>query len=233
MPTNRTAEIVSSAWIVIPAWREAKVVRGVVERLRAVCPRVVLVDDGSGDATGAEALAGGAIVLTHTVNLGQGAALQTGIEYALLQGAEYIFTFDADGQHSPEALETMARVMSETGAEVVLGSRWLGSAEAIPPMRKLVLRAAVVFTRFQAGIKLTDTHNGLRLFTRSAAMRIRITQSRMAHASELLEQIHRLDLPFAEAPVRISYTEYSLEKGQKISGLFRVLMDIFYERWTR
>ncbi len=228
-----TSDILGRAWIVIPAWREEKVVRGVVERLRTVCPRIVLVDDGSGDATGAEALAGGAVVLTHAVNLGQGAALQTGIDFALLQGAGYVFTFDADGQHSPEALETMARVMAETGAEVVLGSRWLGTVESIPPMRKLVLRAAVVFTRFQAGLKLTDTHNGLRLFTRSAAGRIRITQPRMAHASELLEQIHRLGLRFAEAPVRISYTEYSLEKGQKLSGLFKVLLDIFYERWTR
>jgi glycosyltransferase involved in cell wall biosynthesis len=228
-----TNKILGRAWIVIPAWREEKVVRGVVERLRTVCPGIVLVDDGSGDATGAEALAGGAVVLTHAVNLGQGAALQTGIDFALLQGAEYVFTFDADGQHSPEALETMARVMAETGAEVVLGSRWLGTVESIPPMRKLVLRAAVVFTRFQAGLKLTDTHNGLRLFTRSAAGRIRITQPRMAHASELLEQIHRLGLRFAEAPVRISYTEYSLEKGQKLSGLFKVLLDIFYERWTR
>jgi glycosyltransferase involved in cell wall biosynthesis len=228
-----TNKILGRAWIVIPAWREEKVVRGVVERLRTVCPGIVLVDDGSGDATGAEALAGGAVVLTHAVNLGQGAALQTGIDFALLQGAEYVFTFDADGQHSPEALETMARVMAETGAEVVLGSRWLGTVESIPPMRKLVLRAAVVFTRFQAGLKLTDTHNGLRLFTRSAAGRIRITQPRMAHASELLEQIHRLGLRFAEAPVRISYTEYSLEKGQKLSGLFQVLLDIFYERWTR
>ena len=228
-----TSEILRRAWIVIPAWREEKVVRGVVERLGTVCPRIVLVDDGSGDSTGAEALAGGAVVLTHTVNLGQGAALQTGIDFALLQGADYVFTFDADGQHSPEALETMARVMTETGAEVVLGSRWLGSAESIPPMRKLVLRAAVVFTRFQAGLKLTDTHNGLRLFTRAAAGKIRITQPRMAHASELLEQIHRLGLRFAEAPVRISYTEYSLEKGQKLSGLFKVLLDIFYERWTR
>lgn len=226
-------DILDRAWIVMPAWREGKVVRGVVEHLHSVCPRIVVVDDGSGDATAQEALAGGAIVLTHVVNLGQGAALQTGIDFALRQGAEYIFTFDADGQHSPDSLAIMARIMCAHEADVVLGSRWLGSAEAIPVLRKIMLRAAVIFTRYQAGLKLTDTHNGLRLFTRQAASKIRITQPRMAHASELLEQINTLKLPYAEAPVKVRYTEYSLQKGQKISGMFRVLLDIFYARWTR
>ena len=233
MPFDPTADMLDRAWVVIPAWREAKVVRGVVGQVRAICPRIVVVDDGSKDETGPEALRGGAIVLTHIVNLGQGAALQTGIDFALRQGAEYIFTFDADGQHSPESLVKMAEVMWGNGADVVLGSRWLGSAEAIPAARKLALRFAVIFTRCQAGLKLTDTHNGLRLFTRRAALAIRITQPRMAHASELLAQIGRLKLRYAEAPVKVCYTEYSLRKGQRLSGMFRVLLDIFYARLTR
>jgi len=227
------SQILSRAWTVIPAWREAKVLRGVVESLQGVCAGIVVVDDGSPDDTGSEALAGGAIVLRHAVNLGQGAALQTGIDFALLEGAEYIFTFDADGQHAPESLAVMGETMQASGADVVLGSRWLGTADSIPGLRKLVLRAAVVFTRYQAGLDVTDTHNGLRLFSREAARRIRITQSRMAHASEILEQIGRLKLKYAEAPVKVRYTEYSLRKGQKISGMFRVLLDIFYARWTR
>ncbi len=231
--TDPVGAILRSAWVVIPAWREAGVVRGVVERLRAICPRVVVVDDGSPDETSREALAGGAVVLRHAVNLGQGASLQTGIDFALLEGGEYIFTFDADGQHDPESLARMARILVEHNVDVVLGSRWLGTVEAMPPLRKFVLKAAVVFTRYQSGLRLTDTHNGLRLFTRKAASRIRITQSRMAHASELLDQIGALKLRYAEAPVKISYSEYSLQKGQKISGLFRVLLDIFYARWTR
>lgn len=231
--SERVREILQSAWIVIPAWREAKVVRGVVERLRTICPRVVVVDDGSPDDTGREALAGGAVLLKHTVNLGQGASLQTGIDFALLEGAPYIFTFDADGQHDPESLALMARILVEKNVDVVLGSRWLGTVESIPPLRKFILKAAVIFTRYQSGLQLTDTHNGLRLFTREAASRIRITQSRMAHASELLDQIGELKFRYAEAPVKICYSEYSLEKGQKLSGLFKVLLDIFYARWTR
>ena len=226
-------DILKSAWIVIPAWREATVIRGVVEDVRGLVADVVVVDDGSPDDSGNEALLGGATLLRHCVNLGQGAALQTGIDYALLHGAEYVFTFDADGQHAPESLGVMAEIMAGRGVDVVLGSRWRGQAQAIPPFRKLVLKAAVVFTRLHSGLDLTDTHNGLRLFNRKAAQHIRITQARMAHASEILDQIGAAKLTYAEAPVTGRYTEYSLAKGQKISGMFRVLADIFYARWTR
>jgi len=226
-------EVPERAWVVIPAYRESRVVRGVVEQLHGICPRIVVVDDGSNDETGAEARAGGATLLTHVVNLGQGAALQTGIDFAVMQGADYIFTFDADGQHDPESLRVLAETMRSTGADVVLGSRWLGRVEAMPLLRRAILRLAVVFTRLHSGLGVSDTHNGLRLFTRAAALRIRITQPRMAHASEILAQIGASKLRFAEAPVIVRYTEYSLRKGQKISGMFRVLLDIFYARWTR
>ncbi|HEX4276415.1 MAG TPA: glycosyltransferase family 2 protein [Bryobacteraceae bacterium] len=226
-------EILANAWIVIPAWREAQVLGGVIAQLRGICPHILVVDDGSKDDTGAVALAAGATLLTHIVNLGQGAALQTGIEYALRKGAGYIFTFDADGQHAPESLAVLAATMDATGADVVLGSRWLGRVESMPALRRLMLRLAVVFTRVHSGLNLTDTHNGLRLLTRAGAMGIQITQHRMAHASEILAQIGTSRLRYAEAPVTVRYTEYSLRKGQKLSGMFRVLLDIFYARWTQ
>ena len=226
-------EILKEAWVVIPAYSESPVLRKVVERVRRLGLRVVVVDDGSPDATAEEALAGGACVLRHVVNLGQGAALQTGIEFALGQGAGYVFTFDADGQHAPESLAALADVQRKTGADVVLGSRALGTAVGITRARKLLLKGAVLFTRLHTGLPLTDTHNGLRLFTREAASRIRITQARMAHASEIVSQIRQLGLRFAEAPVTVSYTKYSLHKGQKLSGAFRVLLDLLYARWSR
>jgi glycosyltransferase involved in cell wall biosynthesis len=225
--------ILKKAWVVIAAWREQSVIRRVVEEVLPHVAAVVVVDDGSPDDSFAEARSGGAIVLRHCVNLGQGAALQTGIDYAVQQGAEYIFTFDADGQHSPESLAVMADIMQRENVDVVLGSRWRGQAEDIPAARQLMLKAAVRFTQFHSGLRLTDTHNGLRLFTRHAARQLRITQSRMAHASEILDQIGAAKLSYAEAPVTIRYTEYSLAKGQKISGMFRILADIFYARWTR
>jgi glycosyltransferase involved in cell wall biosynthesis len=226
-------DIFDKAWIVVPAFRESKVIREVIGNLHGICPRIVVVDDGSKDSTGDEALAGGAVVLRHVVNLGQGAALQTGIDFSLLEGTEYIFTYDADGQHAPESLAVLAAKMRETGADVVLGSRWLGEVENIPWLRRTILKAAVVFTRFETGLAVTDTHNGLRLFNRRAAEQIRITQARMAHASEILEEIARLGLKYSEAPVTVRYTDYSLGKGQKVSGMFRVLLDILYAHWTR
>lgn len=225
--------VLRQAWVVIPAWRESSVIRDVVEEVRPHVKAVVVVDDGSRDNTAESALAGGAIVLRHCVNLGQGASIQTGLDYALLNGAEYVFTFDADGQHTPASLAVMAHIMESRDVEVVLGSRWRGQAESIPALRRVMLKAAVIFTRVHSGLNLTDTHNGLRLFTRNALSKLRITQARMAHASEILDQIGTANLTYAEAPVTIRYTEYSLAKGQKISGMFRVLADIFYERWTR
>jgi len=227
------SEILKRAWVVIPAYQEAKVLHRVVEDVRRLAPRVVVVDDGSADETAQQALAAGATVLRHAVNLGQGAALQTGMDYALAQGAEFLFTFDADGQHPAESLAVLAEVLEKTGVDVVLGSRTLGSAVGIPSARRLLLKAALTFTWMHAKLRVTDTHNGLRLFTREAALKIRISQARMAHASEILSQIRQLGLRFAEAPVTVRYTEYSLAKGQKMQDAFRILTDILYASWTR
>ena len=113
------------AWVVVPAFNEAPVIRRNVTELRARFPYVVLVDDGSQDATASEALAAGAVVVRHAVNLGQGAALQTGIHYALAHGAAYIATFDADGQHHVEDLAAMLDLLQEQHLDIVLGSRFL------------------------------------------------------------------------------------------------------------
>jgi glycosyltransferase involved in cell wall biosynthesis len=217
----------SGLWVVIPAFNEGQVIGDVVRKVRALHPRVVVVDDCSRDDTGPAALSAGAKVLRHPINLGQGAALQTGIRYALSLGADCIVTFDADGQHRVEDIAPLLETQARTRADVVVGSRFLGQAENMPARRRLVLKLAVVFTRLTTGVKLTDAHNGLRLLTRRAAERIHITQNRMAHASEIVDQIRRHRLTVAEVPVSIVYTEYSLRKGQKLSNAFNVLSELF------
>jgi glycosyltransferase involved in cell wall biosynthesis len=216
-----------SLWFVIAAFNEGPMIAEVV---RGVTPhaRVVVVDDGSSDDTGDQALAGGACVATHLVNRGQGAALQTGIDFALAQGAGHVVTFDADGQHDvAEALQMVAVCRSE-GLDAVLGSRFLGKTVNMPALRRVVIKAAVIFTRLTTGLRLTDAHNGLRVLSRDAARKLRIRQDRMAHASEILSQIARLDLKWREHPVTITYSEYSLAKGQKISNSIRILEDILF-----
>jgi len=220
----------SNVWVVIPAFNEGSVIGEVVRGVRARYRNVVVVDDCSQDDTGAAALSAGAIRLRHPINLGQGAALQTGISYALAQGADYIVTFDADGQHRVEDIGALIATQARNNADVVVGTRFLGRTENMPALRRIVLKLAVVFTRLTSGVKLTDVHNGLRLFTRHAAERIRITQDRMAHASEITDQIHKLGLAIVEAPVTIVYTEYSLRKGQKLSNAINIVADLIVGR---
>ena len=172
-------------------------------------------------------------MLRHPINLGQGAALQTGIRYALSRGAGYIVTFDADGQHRPEDIRVLLDMQVKTGADVVLGSRFLGHAENIPRLRRMLLQLAVIYTHITSGVKLTDAHNGLRLLTRRAAERLRIRQDRMAHASEIIDQIGALGLTVVEAPVTIVYTEYSLRKGQKLGNALNILTELFVARLNK
>lgn len=222
-----------SAAVVIAAYNEARMIGEVVADVRRVFARVIVVDDGSRDDTARIALEAGAMVLIHPINLGQGAALQTGIAYALRTGAQQVVTFDADGQHRPEDALGMLAVMATHDVQVVLGSRFLGAAENMPASRRILLRAATVFTRLTSGLKVTDAHNGLRLLRADAAASIRIRQNRMAHASEILEEIARHDLRYVEAPVVVRYTDYSRAKGQSGFGAFNILLDLLLARMRK
>jgi len=220
-------------WVVIAAFNEAPRIGRVLEELMPVAPHVVVVDDGSADATGGEILARGAWLVTHSVNLGQGAALQTGISFALRQGASHVVTFDADGQHTPDDLPRLIGALADHGADFALGSRFLGVAEGIPVSRRFLLRAAILFTRVLSGVSLSDTHNGLRAMTRRGAESIHLTFNRMEHASEIIEQVARSGLRYVEVPVRIRYTEASLAKGQRTTAALGLGLRLLLEKLAR
>jgi polyprenyl-phospho-N-acetylgalactosaminyl synthase len=220
-------------WVVIAAYNEARVIADVVAGVARRGYQVVVVDDGSVDDTAKRAAASLAHVVHHPLNLGQGAALQTGIDFALQQGADVIVTFDADGQHRAADIERLVAALRESAADFALGSRFLGRAIAISTSRRLLLRAATLFTQLTTGLRLTDTHNGLRAMTRRGATRIRLRQNRMAHASEILAQIAASRLRYVEVPVRIEYTAYSVGKGQRLGDAFTILLDLFARRLTR
>jgi polyprenyl-phospho-N-acetylgalactosaminyl synthase len=216
-----------SVGIVIAAYNEGAALGGVVEGLVARYPTVIVVDDGSRDDTAAIAKAAGAHVLRHPINLGQGAALQTGIDYALAVGCRYVVTFDADGQHSADEIAPMLGHLVASHSDIVLGSRFLGHTVNMPRSKALTLWLAVRFTRLSTGLKLTDTHNGFRALSEKAARTIRIRQDRMAHASEILDEIARHGLRYSEFPVTITYTSYSIAKGQRIMNSVHILKDQF------
>jgi glycosyltransferase involved in cell wall biosynthesis len=219
--------------VVIAAYNEATAIARVVTEVVRAGYRVVVVDDGSADATADVARAAGATVVKHPFNLGQGAALQTGIEYALAQAAELIVTFDADGQHRVSDISRLTDALVQERADFALGSRFLGQAPNLPPLRRAMLRAATAFTRLTTGLQVTDTHNGLRAMTRRGAAAIRLRQNGMAHASECLSQIRDSGLRYVERPVTIEYTAYSLAKGQNIRDAVLILLDLFARRLYR
>jgi len=224
---------IDSTWVLCPAFNEAKTLGAVLGGLRAEGYRVVVVDDGSRDETARIAMEHASAVVTHPVNLGQGAALKTGIDYALSRGAEYLVTFDSDGQHRPSDIPRLLEALVRNHADFALGSRFLGKPQSMPLLRKLLLRAATVFTSLTTGLYLTDTHNGLRAFTRRGAMALNFRQNRMAHASEILSDIAASRLRYVEVPVTIDYTEYSMAKGQRTSDLILVLLDLFARKLHR
>lgn len=214
-------------YVVIAAFNEGKMIRRVVGDVVAAGWRVVVVDDGSRDDTAAAAAVPGATVLRHAINLGQGAALQTGIDYAIRRGAKQIVTFDADGQHSVEDLPEMVAALATS--DVALGSRFLGKElVGVTRGRRAFLRGATSLSNRMSGMKLSDAHCGFRAFRASAAPKLRITQDRMAHASELLRKIQTSGLRVQEVPVTVKYTEYSMRKGQSSFQAIRILFDYFF-----
>lgn len=213
----------------MPVYNEATVIGTVIAGLLEEFPNVVCVDDGSSDASARIAQEAGAVVVQHPVNLGQGAALQTGIEYALQDPeVDAVITFDADGQHRVSDAKAMLARIRSGEAEVVLGSRFLTGSADVSWLKRLVLRTAALQSRLATGLELTDAHNGLRALSASVAARIRLRQDRMAHASELIHQLGELKPRLVEHPVEIIYTEYSKAKGQSLLNGVNILTDLFF-----
>jgi glycosyltransferase involved in cell wall biosynthesis len=222
-----------TVWVVIAAYNEANAIVDVVADVTAAGYRMVVVDDGSRDRTAEVAASAGAALVRHPINLGQGAALQTGIEYALARGADTIVTFDADGQHRAADIPGLIDALARHNADFALGSRFLGTTVNMPPSRRWLLKAASWFTRATTGLSITDSHNGLRAMTRRGATHIQLRQNRMAHASEILHQIATSGLTYVETPVTIHYSAYSLAKGQTLFDAVLIVLDLFARRLHR
>lgn len=224
---NERAVRDAESWIVIPLYNEATVIGGVLSGLLAHFDHVVCVDDGSSDGSADVARAAGARVIQHPVNLGQGAALQTGISYVCEHPeARYIVTFDADGQHRVEdALGMLERARSNDLA-IVFGSRFLDNRTNPGFVKKVMLKTVVWVSNHTTGLRLTDAHNGLRVIRTDAARQINLKQDRMAHATEIVLQLGRTKLPWEEYAVELLYTDYSKAKGQSVLNSVNILVDL-------
>lgn len=214
--------------VVIPAYNEEKSIGRVIRDLfERGYKNVVVVNDGSSDTTASLAEQAGAKVLNHPINRGQGAALQTGDDYAVFIGAENVVHFDADGQFNAVDISGALRLMAEKNLDIILGSRFLDKRSKIPAVkRRLILPVARLINLLFTGVRLTDAHNGFRILSRAALGKIKITQEGMAHNSEIIAQMKKGNLLFAEYPVEVVYHEY----GQGFAEGVKVVRDLIFAK---
>jgi glycosyltransferase involved in cell wall biosynthesis len=216
-------------WIVVPAFNEATVIGEVIADVRSVFDNVVCVDDGSTDGTGEIARRAGAHLVRHPINLGQGAAIQTGVEYARKQpGAQVFATFDGDGQHRVKDVAAMIDRLCAGDVDVVIGTRFGKHEGSRPPLfKRIVLRTAAWLSRRGRRLGLTDSNNGLRVFNKKVADGLNITMSGMSHANEFISLIAENHWRVAEQPVDVLYTDYSKSKGQPLLNGVNIIFDGF------
>lgn len=216
-------------WLIIPCFNEGSVVRGVIEHARKTFPNIVAVNDGSSDNSAQEIHLGGAHLVNHPVNLGQGASIQTGIEYASMQpGAKYFCTFDADGQHQVHDVIAMLDKLKAEDLDIVVGTRF-GEGHTqetnVPWIKRVVLKTVVFLSPTSRKLGLSDAHNGLRVFNKKVADTVDLRMNGMSHASEFVEKILENNWRVGELPVDILYTEYSMSKGQSLFNGVNILAD--------
>lgn len=234
MDATHTHGDFSDTWLVVPCYNEGTVIREVLGNARLTFPNIVAVNDGSPDNSATEIHAAGAHLVNHPVNLGQGAAIQTGIEYARAQpGARFFVTFDADGQHQVKDVVRMVERLRAEELDIIVGTRFgrpKAADDQVPWIKRLVLRTVVLLSPTTRRLGLTDAHNGLRVFNRKVAEELNIRMNGMSHASEIVSQIAERGWRVSEEPVDILYTEYSMSKGQSLINGVNILADGFLAR---
>lgn len=215
-------------FIVIPSYNEEKnIVRVISGLFLHGFKNIAVVDDGSTDQTYEVAKQAGIYVLKHKINRGQGAALQTGDEFAVSRGADIVVHFDADGQFNPVDIKPAIEIMEKNKVDVIFGSRFLDNRSKMPWSKKnIIFPVARFINKFFTGVKLSDVHNGFRVLSKKALEKINITQDRMAHNSEIVKEIRKFGLTFMESPVQVTYAGY----GQGLSGGVKILWDLFKGR---
>ncbi|WP_342318905.1 glycosyltransferase family 2 protein [Corynebacterium mayonis] len=223
----KTTQDFRDTWLIVPCFNEGPVIEQVIAHARKTFPNIVAVNDGSWDNSATAILAGGAHLVSHPVNLGQGAAIQTGVEYARAQpGAQFFVTFDADGQHQVKDVVRMVNRLRQEPIDIVVGTRFAGQENSeVPWLKRAVLKTVVVLSPRTRRLGLSDAHNGLRAFNLKVAQEMNIRMNGMSHASEIVAMIDKLNWRVAEEPVDILYTEYSMSKGQSLINGVNILAD--------
>lgn len=213
---------------VIPAYKEETTIADVLERTRSFVDEMIVVNDGSPDQTESIARAHGAVVVSHVINRGLGAAIGTGFEIAKLHGADVVITLDADGQHDPSEIPIFLDAI-RNGADVVIGSRML-TRVGMPWYRQVANMLGNLTTLILFGAWVTDSQSGFRAFTKNALEKIEIKTNRMEVSSELIAEAKANRFRLVEVPIKAIYTDYSLSKGQSFFVGIKTLCKLVLRR---
>jgi polyprenyl-phospho-N-acetylgalactosaminyl synthase len=221
-------EKMQKIYIVIPAFNEAGSIGKVIGDLFYYGYKdIVVIDDASTDKTSETVKNFNVYLIKHPVNMGPGAAIKTGIDFALLDGADIIVTFDADGQHLAKDISNLVKPIISNKADITLGNRFLNKTSKVPIFKKIILKAGALLMFLMYGILSSDSHNGLKAINRSAALKIDIRSNGWEYCSEVIEEIMLKKVKYMEVPVTVKYTDYSIKKGQKIYNSFYIFSKMF------
>ena len=215
---------------VMPAYNEEDKITETAQSVKPYVDEIVVVDDGSRDRTYERARRAGVRVLRHIINRGQGAALETGDQFALKNGADIIVHFDADGQHDVEIIRPMLDALAKNEHDVIFASRFLGEKLVMPTYKKVILIAAKIFGRVFLQIKFTDPQSGLRAFTAAAYHSLRWRANDFRHCTEILINVARSDLRWRELPTIVRYDSYSTAKAKRpqMRMAWKMLMEALF-----
>lgn len=214
-------------FIIIPAWNEEERIGQVLESLKSLPYKIVVVDDGSADKTYQVASQYPVALLRHRINRIQGAALQTGNDYALSKGADIIVHFDADGQFLVDEIKDVIQPILDDQADIVFGSRFLDKKSEIPWLKeKIYFPIGRFVNRILFGIKLSDPQAGFRAMNREVAQKIRIEQDDFSHCTEIMAKAFEYKLRIKEVPIKVVYHRF----GQNLAGGIKIVKDLLFSK---
>ena len=221
----------TETYVIIPVYNEDQIVASVIKKIRKYYKNIICVNDGSSDDSSLHIVNSGGTLVEHPINLGAGAATQTGVDYALqFPNSQYFITIDADDQHDIKDAVKMLEYLKKYKLDIVFGSRFIGKVHNISRVKRVFLKQAALLSTKTSKVTLTDPHIGLRVFNRKFAENLKLTLPDFSHASEILYRISEGNYKYAEIPVTVTYSDYSKSKGQPMLNAINITIDLLFHR---
>ena len=211
-------------WIIIPAYNESKKISDVIQKTKKYCSNIIVVDDGSKDETFEIAKKTNVIVLKHIINLGKGAAVKTGCDFALKKGAKKMVLIDSDGQHDPSEIHKFLKALDNV--DIVFGYRRFD--KNMPFILKFGNNSINFVTKLLYGVDLKDTQCGYRALTTKAYKKIRWKANDYSMESEMIANIGKRHLKYKEIPIHTIYSDKY--KGTTIFDGIKIVFNMFLWR---